>query len=65
MILLILRCISETSFSIKSKYLKFIMFSMKIFENDEKWVWNIIFTLFCTVMMMSKHSDLIREKIVA
>ncbi len=52
------------SSSIKSKYLKFIMFSMRISEDDEKWIWNIIFTLFCIVVMMLKHSDLIREKIV-
>ncbi len=65
MTLLILWCISEVSSSIKSEYLKFIIFSMRIFEDDEKWVWNIIFALFCTVVMMSKHSDLIRKKIVA
>ena len=41
------------------------MFSMKISEDDEKWVWNIIFALFCAVVMMSKHFDLIKEKIVA
>ncbi len=41
------------------------VFSMRIFENDEKWVWNIIFILFCIVIMMLKHSDLIRERIVA
>ncbi len=52
------------SSSIKNEYLKFIVFSMKISEYDEKWVWNIIFALFCVVMMMSKHSDLIRKKIV-
>ena len=49
---------------IKSEYLKFIVFSMKISEDDEKWVWNIIFTLFCIVVMMSEHFDLIWRKIV-
>ncbi len=53
------------SSSIESEYLKSIMFNMKISEDDEKWVWNIIFALFCAVVMMSKHFDLIREKIVA
>ncbi len=38
---------------------------MKISEDDEKWVWNIIFALFCAVVMMSKHSDFVSEKIVA
>ena len=65
MILLILQCISETSFSIKSEYLKFSVFSMKISEDDKKWVWNIIFILFCAVIVMLKHFDLIRKKIVA
>jgi len=65
MILLILWCINEASSLIESEYLKFIEFSIKIFENDTKWVWNIIFTLFCAVIMMSKYSDLIRKKIVA
>ncbi len=51
--------------SIESEYLKFIVFSMRIFEDDEKWIWNIIFALFYAVVMMSKHSDLIRKKIVA
>ncbi len=53
------------SSSIENEYLKFIVFSMRIFEDDEKWVWNIIFALFCAVVMISEHSDLIREKIVA
>ena len=53
------------SSSIKNEYLKFIVFNMKIFKDDEKWVWNIIFTLFYTVIMMSKYFDLIREEIVA
>ncbi len=65
MTLLILWCINEILSSIKNEYSKFIMFSMKISENDEKWVWNIIFALFYIVVMMSKHFDLIREKIVA
>ncbi len=65
MTFLISWCISEMSSSIKNEYLKFIVFSMRIFENDEKWVWNIIFTLFCTVMMMLKHSDFVSKKIVA
>ncbi len=52
------------SFSIESKYLKSSVFSMRIFKNDEKLVWNIIFILFCIVIMMLKHSDLIREEIV-
>ncbi len=64
MTLLILQCISETSFSIENKYLKSSVFSMKISENNEKWVWNIIFILFCTVVTMLKHFDLIKEKIV-
>jgi len=38
---------------------------MRISEDDEKWIWNIIFILFCTVVAMLKHFDLIREKIVA
>ncbi len=41
------------------------MFSIRIFEDDEKWVWNIIFTLFCIVVMMSEHFDFISKKIVA
>ncbi len=53
------------SFSIKNEYLKFSVFSIRISEDDEKWVWNIISVLFCAVVAMSKHSDLIREKIVA
>ncbi len=65
MTLLISWCISEASSSIKSEYLKFIVFSMKIFEDDEKWVWNIIFALFCAVVTMSEHSDFVSEKIVA
>ncbi len=65
MTLLILWCISKASSSIKNEYLKFIVFSMKISEDDKKWVWNIIFTLFCIIMMMLKHSDLIRKRIVA
>ncbi len=64
MTLLISRCINEASSSIESEYLKFIVFSMRISENDEKWVWNIIFTLFCVVVMMSEHSDFVSEKIV-
>ncbi len=64
MTFLILWCISETSFSIKSEYLKFFVFSMRISEDDEKWVWNIIFILFCAVIMMLKHFDLIRRRIV-
>jgi len=60
-----LQCISEMSFSIESKYLKSSMFSMRISEDDEKWVWNIIFILFCIVVAMLKHSDLIRRRIVA
>ncbi len=38
---------------------------MKIFKDDKKWVWNIIFALFCIVVMMSKHFDFVSEKIVA
>ncbi len=64
MTLLILQCISEMSFSIKSEYLKFSVFNMRISEDDEKWVWNIIFILSYAVIAMSKHSDLIREKTV-
>ena len=64
MILLILQCVNKTSFSIKNEYLKFSVFSMRISENNEKWVWNIIFILFCAVVVMSKHSNLIKEKIV-
>ncbi len=64
MTLLILRCISKASFSIKSEYLKSFMFSMKIFKNDEKWVWNIIFALSYAIVMMSKHSDFVKEEIV-
>ena len=65
MILLILQCISEMSFLIKNEYLKFSVFSMRISEDDEKWVWNIIFILFCIVVTMLKHFNLIRKKIVA
>ncbi len=64
MTLLISWCISKMSFSIENKYLKSSVFSMRIFEDDEKWVWNIIFILFCAVVMMLKHSDLIRKRIV-
>ncbi len=64
MTLLISWYISETSSLIKNEYSKFIIFSIKISEDDKKWVWNIIFTLFCIVMMMSEYSDLIRKKIV-
>ncbi len=64
MILLILWCISETSSLIESEYLKFIVFSMKFFKDDKKWVWNIIFTLFCIIVMMSKHFNLIKRRIV-
>ena len=52
---LILWCINKMLFSIESEYSKSIVFSMKIFENDEKWVWNIIFTLFYAVVMMSER----------
>ncbi len=65
MTLLILWCISEVSSSIENEYLKFIVFSIKISEDDEKWVWNIIFALFYAVVMMSEHSDFVSEKIVA
>ncbi len=64
MILLISWCINKASSSIKNEYLKSIVFSIKISEDDEKWVWNIIFTLFCTIVMMSEHFDFVSEKIV-
>ncbi len=64
MTLLILQCISKASFSIKNEYLKSFVFSMRIFKDDEKWVWNIIFILFCAVIVMSKYFDLIRKRIV-
>ncbi len=64
MTFLISWCINEASFSIKNEYLKSSVFSMRIFEDNEKWVWNIIFILFCVIIVMLKHSDLIREKIV-
>ena len=65
MTLLISWCINKISFSIENEYLKSSVFSMRISEDDEKWVWNIIFILFCAVVAMLKHSDLIRRKIVA
>ena len=64
MILLISWCINKASSSIKNEYSKSIVFSIKISEDDEKWVWNIIFTLFCTIVMMSEHFDFVSEKIV-
>ncbi len=64
MTLLISQCISKISSSIKSEYSKSIVFSMRISEDDEKWVWKIIFALFCAVVIMSEHSDLIKEEIV-